>query len=156
TLKLSATSVELGGTLTLSGQTVPNARVGIHIDNTKVVESATADASGRWTFLLAVARAGQGSHSVKVKFALPEGVSGTVKRESTFSALQSFGVGTEAKPVAGSSDLNRDGKVNLIDFSILIFWWGTNGGNSNPPADINQNAKVGLEDFSILLFNWTG
>jgi hypothetical protein len=54
------------------------------------------------------------------------------------------------------SDLNRDGSVNLIDFSILIFWWQTTGGDSNPPADINQNGNVGLEDFSILLFNWTG
>jgi cysteine-rich repeat protein len=156
TLKLSATSIEGGGSITFSGQTVPNARVSIHVDNNKIVESAPADASGKWSFTMAGSRAGQGSHTVKVKFELTEGVSATVKRESTFGALQSFGVGTAAQAVAGSSDLNRDGKVNLIDFSILIFWWGTNGGNSNPPADINQNAKVGLEDFSILLFNWTG
>jgi cysteine-rich repeat protein len=156
TLRLGATTIETGGTLVVSGQTVPNARVLIHVDNNKIIETATADSAGRWTFSLAASRAGQGSHTIKVKFELTEGVSGTVKRESTFSALQSFGVGTGPKPVAGSADLSRDGKVNLIDFSILIFWWGTNGGNSNPPADINQNAKVGLEDFSILLFNWTG
>ena len=54
------------------------------------------------------------------------------------------------------SDLNRDAKIDLIDFSILIFWWQTAGGDSNPPADISGNGKVSLEDFSILLFNWTG
>jgi cysteine-rich repeat protein len=156
TLKLSATSIEGSGTLVLSGQTIPNARVNVHIDNTKIIENVTADASGRWTLSLLGSRAGQGSHTVKVKFELATQVSGTVRRESTFSALQSFGVGTGAQPVVGSADLSRDGKINLIDFSILIFWWGTSGGNSNPPADINQNAKVGLEDFSILLFNWTG
>jgi hypothetical protein len=37
-----------------------------------------------------------------------------------------------------------------------LFWWGSDGGDSNPPADINRDGKVNLTDFSILLFNWTG
>ena len=68
--------------------------------------------------------------------------------------LQLF-VGVDGQPTS-NSDLNRDGSVNLTDFSILVFWWGTNGGDSNPPADINGNGRVSIEDFSILLFNWTG
>jgi hypothetical protein len=55
-----------------------------------------------------------------------------------------------------TADLNRDGKVNLTDFSILLFWWNTDGGTSDPSADINGDKKVNLTDFSILLFNWTG
>ena len=51
-----------------------------------------------------------------------------------------------------SADLNRDGKVNLIDFSIMLFHWG----NPDPVADINEDGTVDLTDFSILLFNWTG
>ncbi len=156
TLKLSATSIPSSGSLVLSGQTVPNVRVHVHFDNNRIVETVTADAGGRWTLTMPGTRFERGSRTVKVKFEIVEGVGGTTKRESSFSALQSFGVDAAAQAVAGSSDLNRDGKVNLIDFSILIFWWGSNGGNSNPPADINSNAKVGLEDFSILLFNWTG
>ena len=53
---------------------------------------------------------------------------------------------------AGFGDLNGDGKVNLIDFSILLFYWGSD----NACADQNSNGKVDLVDFSILLYNWTG
>lgn len=156
TIKIDSTSIPKTGQLTMVGQTIPNALVHVQIDGTKISDTVTADVQGRWTYTIAGTKAGDGSHTVKVKFEITEGVGGTIKRESSFSNLLSFGVGTGALPVTGSSDLNRDGKVNLIDFSILIFWWGTTGGNSNPPADINGNAKVGLEDFSILLFNWTG
>jgi hypothetical protein len=75
---------------------------------------------------------------------------------SAFSGYTAYGVGSQVTGVAGSSDLNRDGSVNIVDFSILLFWWNTDGGASNPPADINQNGRVGIEDFSIMLFNWTG
>jgi cysteine-rich repeat protein len=155
TIALDKTSVPRGEPITFKGQTVPNATVRIYIDASTVLEQATAGSDGKWTFSFDTSKISQASHTVKVKFELPEG-SGTTKKESTFSNILSFGVGVGATPIAGSADLNRDGKVNLIDFSILVFWWGTTGGASNPPADINSNAKVGLEDFSILLFNWTG
>jgi len=53
-----------------------------------------------------------------------------------------------------SADLNVDNFVNLTDFSILMFNYGT----SNPPnkaADINDNGPVDLVDFSIMMFYWT-
>ena len=155
TVKLSAISIPKSSQLIVTGQTIPNARVAIAVDNTKIVDSTTADAGGRYTYTLQGERAGDGTHTIKAKFEIAEGANGA-RRESSYSSIVSFGVGAGTASVAGSSDLNRDGKVNLIDFSILIFWWGTPGGSSNPPADINNNGKVGLEDFSILLFNWTG
>jgi hypothetical protein len=50
------------------------------------------------------------------------------------------------------SDINKDGKVNLVDFSILLTHWN----EADDDADINQDGIVNLSDFSILLFNWTG
>jgi hypothetical protein len=55
-------------------------------------------------------------------------------------------------PSCARSDLNCDSKVNLIDFSILLFYWGGSGVR----ADINQDGIVSLPDFSIMLFDWTG
>ncbi len=156
TIKVSASSIERNGTLTISGYTIPSAQVILQFDNTARTETVSSDGSGKWSYTLEGSSLSQASHTVKAKFTITEGVSATTKKESNFSATLSFGVGVNAEPVIGSSDLNRDGKVNLTDFSILIFWWGTAGGNSNPPADINGNGNVGLEDFSILLFNWTG
>ena len=80
---------------------------------------------------------------------------GTLNSESNFSTSVQLFVGVDGQPTI-NADLNRDGSVNLTDFSIMIFWWQTNGGESDPPADINGNGNVGIEDFSILLFNWTG
>jgi len=55
-----------------------------------------------------------------------------------------------------SADLNVDNKVNLTDFSILMFSYGT----APPPnlaADINDNSGApDLVDFSIMMFYWTG
>ena len=53
---------------------------------------------------------------------------------------------------AARTDINGDKKVNLVDFSIMLSFWGT----SRASADINSDGTVNLADFSILLFNWTG
>ena len=50
------------------------------------------------------------------------------------------------------ADFNSDGKVNLVDFSILLFNWNT----ADTGTDLNSDGRVNLTDFSILLFNWTG
>ncbi len=51
------------------------------------------------------------------------------------------------------ADLNRDGRVDLVDFSILLYNWGR---PQNPVADLNADGRVDLVDFSILLYWWTG
>lgn len=50
-------------------------------------------------------------------------------------------------------DLNYDGRVDLIDFSILAYWYQ----KPNPPAhiDLSKNGIVELADFSIVSFYWT-
>jgi hypothetical protein len=58
----------------------------------------------------------------------------------------------EIPPESGFTDINGDGKVNLVDFSIMLSVWGTNA----PNADFNTDGTVNLADFSILLFDWTG
>jgi cysteine-rich repeat protein len=152
TIKASSVTVNPGAQITLSGQTIPSATVEVSVDNGKKTLTATSDAGGNWTLQFDTRTVTIDTHTVKARFITG---TGTLKTESTYGTALSLFVGVEGKATS-NSDLNRDGKVNLIDFSILIFWWGTPGGNSNPPADINGNGKVGLEDFSILLFNWTG
>lgn len=152
TIRASKVNSNPGEVIILSGQTVPNVTVEVSIDNNKKVLTTVSDASGLWSVNFDTSTVSVDTHTVKARFITG---SNTLKTESTYGTALSLFVGVEGKATS-NSDLNRDGKVNLIDFSILIFWWGSPGGNSNPPADINQNAKVGLEDFSILLFNWTG
>ena len=52
------------------------------------------------------------------------------------------------------ADFNRDGKVNSVDFSILLAFWQKQPPFKNPYVDINKDNQVNSVDFSILLYNW--
>lgn len=51
-------------------------------------------------------------------------------------------------------DFNKDRRVNLIDFSILLYWFG----KDTPPSsvDCNSDQQINIKDFSILMYFWTG
>ena len=51
-------------------------------------------------------------------------------------------------------DINRDTKVNLVDFSIFLMSFNQPAPFPNPCVDINQDGKVSVVDFSILLTQW--
>lgn len=153
-IKVSPNPVDPNSTLVISGYSIPDATVTIENQNDKTSASlktftARSDGNGFWTTNISTDGFKTGTYKVRAKAKQDTGVS------TNFSGYTLYGVGEAAK-TGGSSDLNRDGKVNLIDFSILLFWWNSNGGNSNPSADINGDGKVSLTDFSILIFNWTG
>ncbi len=152
TIRLVNPNVNPGDIVTVSGQTTPQAAVQLHVDASTFIATTTADGNGNWSIQLNTGSLSVAEHTLRART-----VTGTppLTSQSSFSSTLQLFVGVDGK-VTTPSDLNRDGKVNLIDFSIMIFWWGTNGGNSDPAADINGNGKVGIEDFSILLFNWTG
>lgn len=153
-IKVSPNPVDPNSTLAVSGYSIPNAVVTIENQNDKSSASlktftANSDSNGAWSVNISTDGFAKGTYKVRAKARQEAGVS------TNFSGYTFYGVG-EAAQIARSSDLNRDGKVNLIDFSILLFWWNTAGGNSNPPADINGDGRVSLTDFSIMIFNWTG
>ena len=155
-LKVSPDPVTPGQALTISGYAIPSARITLENQKDKTSASlktltADSDSSGLWTYSLPTDGFVNGTYKVRAK---AEQLTGDMVK-TNFSGYTFYGVG-EAAQAPRSSDLNRDGKVNLIDFSILLFHWNTAGGNSNPPADINGDGKVSLTDFSIMIFNWTG
>jgi len=152
TIRVPNPQVNPGDLVVVSGQAVPNAQIEININKNELIERTTSTAAGNWTLSLDTKKLRVAEHTIKARSAT--GITPLTSQSIFSTALQLF-VGVNGR-VTTPSDLNRDGKVNLVDFSIMIFWWGTNGGNSEPPADINGNSRVGIEDFSILLFNWTG
>lgn len=152
TIRVANQNVNPGDSIVISGQSVPNSAVQVHFNNAQIIENTTANGAGDWSLTFNTSRLSIAEHTMRARSVV--GTPPLTTQSSFSSSLQLF-VGVDGKATT-PSDLNRDGAINLIDFSILIFWWQTNGGDSNPPADINGNGKVGLEDFSILLFNWTG
>lgn len=152
-IKVTPDPVNPGETLTVTGYALPNSTVTIQNGKQKSSmtseSSATADGAGKWTLTLNTSSFSKGTYQIRAK---SEQTNGT---KTNYSAYTYYGVGEKATGNS-NADLNRDGRVNLTDFSILLFWWNSNGGDSDPPADINSDGKVTLTDFSILLFNWTG
>lgn len=146
TLSVTPVRVEPGEPLTVSGYTVPHADVSVDIrPGAGTSLTAKADAAGAWTIQIDSASLGRGAYSAKASFQL----SSLVK--SGFGKAVSFSIGTDAR-AGRSPDLNRDRKVNLVDFSIFLLSWNT----ADEEPDFNEDGRVNLADFSIMLFAWTG
>jgi cysteine-rich repeat protein len=151
TLDLRTKKIRLGEILDAFGSTAPNSKVSLYVDKEKSPRATgTSTSAGAWDF-------GFGSedlenevfHTAKVMF---ESLGQGTAIKSGFSQLVNFYVGEREVREPGSADLNGDGKVNLIDFSILLFNWGKSG----TIADLNVDNTVNLTDLSIMLFAWTG
>lgn len=150
-IAIDKTEVELGQTVTLSGQTAPGSSVTVTVSSTQVLDfSVVAASDGTWTRVVNTDTVGTGQHSAKARAVT------TGNTISAYSPSVSFLV-NPFDPATGkeASDINTDGSSNLIDLSILLFFWHTNN-PSNPRADINHDGYVDIIDFSILLFQWTG
>ena len=50
-------------------------------------------------------------------------------------------------------DINRDKKVDIFDFNLLIVNWGDSP--KNRKADLTKDGKVDILDFNTLMVNWT-
>ena len=145
--------VDPGETLTVSGYSLPDATISIENgrNNSSIISEiqVLSDSNGRWSTTYVTSSFRTDTYRIRARAEQADGT------ETSFSEYTFYGVGQSAD-VPLNADLNRDGSVNLIDFSILLFWWNSNGGDSDPPADINRDESVNLTDFSILLFQWTG
>jgi cysteine-rich repeat protein len=147
TIQVSERQVPKGEPLTVSGFSVPKASISSEIGGgTKTTLNATADGTGAWALRVDTSSLTDGMHTVKSYFKLDTSI------QSGFGKSISFSVGEGAFADTGSADLNGDGKVNLVDFSIFLLKWQSD----DIQSDFNADGTVNLGDFSIMLFNWTG
>jgi hypothetical protein len=150
TLSLDRTTVGRGEVLNLTGFSAPEVVVTTQIHSTvKAVREVISTQTGSWALAFNTQPLEEGPHSARTMMSIEVG---GVFLESSFSQVINFFVGTGDGAGLLTADLNGDGRVNLIDFSILLFHWG----GVNPVADINKDGRVNLVDFSIMLFQWTG
>lgn len=149
TIEIDKTLVQKGETLNILGQTAPKSEVTIFVHSKEIAEKTKAGNDGLWFYPFDTTPLAEGSHSTRAKATSPEGLL------SIFSQTLAFNIGKKEIEIAYSirGDINGDKKVNLIDFSILLYNWGK---PKNPAADLNNDGKVNLTDFSIMLYWWTG
>jgi hypothetical protein len=157
TLTVADESVQPGAPLAVSGYSAPQARITVwlrprlaEVSTSDVVATTTAASNGAWSLSVPTQGLPVGTYELVAQGALPDSVV-----QSDKSARRTIGVGVDVAPegeCGRQGDLNCDGFVNLVDFSILLFNWNT----ASTVADINKDGIVSLPDFSIQLFYWTG
>ena len=62
-------------------------------------------------------------------------------------------IGLNRPPILQIVDFNKDGKVNILDLSILLYFFE----NQSPLPniyDLNKDGKIGFPDVSVLFFYW--
>ncbi len=146
TIAVEPDQVPLGTSITVRGEAPPERQVTTLIDNGDLSATTTSAANGAWLLSFETRTlANESFHTAKANYRAAAAQSG-------YSQLVNFYVGVRDVDTSITPDINQDGRVDLIDFSIFLFNWQT----TNAIADFNQDGTVGLPDFSIMLFAWTG
>jgi hypothetical protein len=153
TIAVDKSQVKRGDDIAIFGQTTQGGQVTIQVNSDQTIFATTsADSGGIYLYNFDTAPLELGDHSTKSKTSISNEI-------SSYSTAVGFVVGTQnilqaAVKKVVKADVNNDGRVNLVDFSVLGYWFG----RSNPPVnvDLNHDGKVNLVDFSIMAYNWTG
>ena len=152
--------VKVGNEIKFFGYSYPISSINIMINSEKeILDKATADKYGRWSYSLDSSKLEVGDHTAKSQTVASKILA------SSYSSPLDFKVGdrdvlsdnSKLKNSVCSThgDINNDGRVNITDFSILMYFWNKIN-PTNACSDINSDKKVNLRDFSIMLYWWTG
>lgn len=152
TIDVDKSQVTRGDNIAIFGQSVPNGEITIAINSDKeIFDKTNSDKNGIYLYNFDTSPLENGQHSTKSKAS----ISGAI---SSFGKSVGFTLGktTILKTLAKCqrADLNCDGRVNIVDFSILAYWYQ----RPNPSAniDLSGDGKIDLVDFSIMAYYWTG
>jgi len=149
--KTSGTYLEILGQASIDGLVeawfYPR-KAGKLYDSEIIKTNAMVKSNGDWNMNIDIGGLEKGLYWVKAKVIL-DGIG-----ESGFSQMLEYSLEVVAEPDGGcpGADLNKDGRVNITDFSILLYYWNTD----NECADQNNSGNVDLIDFSIMMYYWTG
>lgn len=155
TIDVDKAQVKQGDNIVIFGQSAPQSFITISVNSeTGLFVQSQSDAIGAYLYNLDTSPLEMGSHVAKSKAA----VAGEI---SDFGKVIGFTVGTQnvlkqATTKCGVGDLNCDMRANLVDFSIMVYWFGRTLSGNGFKADLNHDNKVNLVDFSIMASHWTG
>ena len=152
TIFLDKAALNSGDTLTASGTAKPLSSINLFIESPLRSYTVQTDANGTWRYTVTSTDTTTWQPGQYRAYANVQDSNGN---QSIVSPTLNFTVGQPIDqnnpPACGNishGDLNCDGKTNLTDFSILLFYWHTN----KHKADINSDNQVNLTDFSIMMF----
>jgi len=155
TVEVDKEEVKRGENLLIFGQSAPKADIRIFIKSEKKEFSVNTitDNEGKYSYSLNTAPLDFEQYQITA-------IAFVKNLSSNLSKIIDFMVGAKTvlkKPLPKCpliGDFDNDCLVDLVDFSILIYWFN----RPNPPAyiDLSEDGKVDLVDFSIMAHYWTG
>lgn len=157
TIAVDKSEVKRGDNIAIFGQSVPDSEITIAVASEEEFFVKTpADKSGVYLYNFDTSPLSMTQHFTKSK----SSYNGEI---SSFSQAIGFIVGTRnvtrVERVFLKGDLNGDGRVNLIDFSIAAYWYKrplSAEFKLKEAERLSGDGKIDLVDFSIMAYYWTG
>jgi hypothetical protein len=153
TIATSPFQAKKGDTVAVFGEASRNSQISISLkDKAGLLATVTSDGSGKFSYLLSTSSLEFGDYYVQAASKAASFNQSGLSRPVLFKVGDSIISGPPT--VSPCGDFNRDGRVNLVDFSILLYWFDKE--NPISSVDCNKDNRINIVDFSILMYNWTG
>jgi hypothetical protein len=159
TIDVDKAEVRRGDFISIFGFSQPEANILINVSSEEeLFFRTTSTKDGFYLYQLGTDILEKGDHFTKSKSILANQLVSNYSRVVSFKVSDKT-VSKEAKKICGKADLNCDGRVNLIDFSIAAYWYKRKLSPTFALIEkerLNGDGKVDLVDFSIMAYYWTG
>lgn len=157
TITTDKVEVKKGDVITFLGRAAPNSEVRLSVHSeVEFLRRATSSSQGVWLYKFDSSLLELGDHEGKVKAITLDDISpyseGVLFRVTNENRTRNRV--TELLGFRKRCDLNGDNRVNILDFSIMAFWYKRLGFPAR--VDLSDDGKVNLTDLSILAYCWTG
>lgn len=149
TISLDKHSAYPGDYLSSFGFALPNRVIELKAEGKNIKTWDTvSNQDGAYKVTIPLFGLAYGQHKIYIKYKEQAQTSKVLP----FDLLQEDKIPEEKFKIPG--DCNFDDRINLVDFSILSFWYK----KKNPPVclDVNRDKIINLVDFSIFAYYWTG
>lgn len=158
TVDVDKVEVKKGDDISIFGQTVPysTATVMVNASPSFYIETES-DNEGLYEYVLNTSDLKYGTYYIKSKFTTGDGASSVYSRTAFFNVTER-NIKKETVGVL-KGDLNADGWVNLVDFSIAAYWYRESLSVKMRETEckrLNCDGVIDLVDFSIMAYYWTG
>ena len=141
TINLEKGIVPRGNNLVVEGFAAPNGEVEVFVGDL-FQGGAAVNTKGYYTFATSTLLLEGDTHIIKIRQISPEG------KKSSFSLNETLKI---SSILYSKADINNDGGVNISDWSIFLFRWGSLDESLKPSIDINNDSNVDVVDFSLFL-----
>jgi hypothetical protein len=159
TISLSRTMALPGVTVRVFGSSFPQSLIRLFTDIPEIDPTTyvVTNANGHWEYFLNTTGLAYKTYSIQAN-----SQSEILKLTSPLSQKIKLQIGAILPPfpegiTCTGVDFNGDGKVDVIDFSIMLFYWELNPLEVEPPnacVDQDGNNLVNIYDFSRLMYGW--